>query len=44
MSPIVRMTVERERMEGNFRFRHAIIRTRAESLVRFIQGILKGEV
>eukprot|EP00095_Tigriopus_kingsejongensis_P004960 maker-scaffold96_size378025-snap-gene-0.23 protein:Tk04960 transcript:maker-scaffold96_size378025-snap-gene-0.23-mRNA-1 annotation:"abc subfamily abcd" len=32
MSPVVRLTVEQERREGDFRFQHVSIRTHAESL------------
>ncbi|TRY73148.1 hypothetical protein TCAL_00965 [Tigriopus californicus] len=32
MSPVVRLTVEQERREGDFRFKHVTVRTHAESL------------
>ena len=32
MSPVVNLTVEKERYEGDFRFQHVFIRVNSESL------------
>ena len=32
MSPVVRLTFKKERLEGDFRFKHVYVRTNAESL------------